>query len=657
MLNIDRYCMVCCAWVVGVVLPATAWAAGHAEPATKPTIPPASQVDEAKLIALLGSDASLEAKFEACRHLQVYGTARCVPTLAKLLGDEKLAHMARTALEAIDDPSVDAALRQALDGLSGRLAAGVIGSLGVRKDATATKALARRLADPDPVVAGAAARALGSIGTAEAAALEAARTRAGDAVLPHVYEGLFRCAESLAEVGDRETAVGIYDRLRTARLHQVRGGAVRGAILARGRAAIGVLREALADDDYIVFTAAVQASQEMRGRRVTDVLCSTLPKLDADRRIVLIESIAMRQDATALPALTAQAQNGPTAVRIKAIAGLATVGDAQAVPVLVKLLDEADKAVAAAAQESLAALPLPEADQAVMAMLRDRSAAKQLKALELIGRRRMAGAMEGLYAAARSQDAAVRTAALRRIGELGGPAQLGDMLALLPGLTETTDQRAAEQALRNLCTPNGQRNEAAIGMLCDRVGPARGTAKHVLLRVVGALGGSKALETVRAAMKDRSPQVRQEATRVLLAWPNAEAASDMLALAETAKTTAERIAAVRAYIGAIRDPKLSVQDKLAMCDRARGLIQRTAEKRLLLGVLGGIGSPRALAMAAEYLDDAQTRNEAALAAVAIGEKLANRKNAQVAAVMQKVIDATDNNDVKKRARAVLQKTR
>ena len=45
--------------------------------------------------------------------------------------------MARYALEPIPDPSVDDALRDALGKLKGRLLVGVIGSLGVRRDAKA----------------------------------------------------------------------------------------------------------------------------------------------------------------------------------------------------------------------------------------------------------------------------------------------------------------------------------------------------------------------------------------------------------------------------------------------------------------------------------------------------------------------------------------
>ena len=87
---------------------------------------------EAKLIAVLKSDAPRKAKADACRELGRVGTREAVAPLAALLCDEELGHMARYGLEPIPDPAVDTALREALDKVKGRLEVGVIGSIGVR---------------------------------------------------------------------------------------------------------------------------------------------------------------------------------------------------------------------------------------------------------------------------------------------------------------------------------------------------------------------------------------------------------------------------------------------------------------------------------------------------------------------------------------------
>jgi hypothetical protein len=190
---------------------------------------PADDDREAKLIAVLKSDAPLKDKADACRGLADLGTKNSVVPLAALLGDEKLSHMARYALEPIPDPSVDDALRAALGNVKGRQLVGVIGSIGVRRDAKATPALASLLKDSDADVAQAAARALGMIGTASAAkVLQDHVTSAAAANRPAFYEGLFRCAEALMTQGQRGDAIAIYESSNRAEAPaQVRDAAAR----------------------------------------------------------------------------------------------------------------------------------------------------------------------------------------------------------------------------------------------------------------------------------------------------------------------------------------------------------------------------------------------------------------------------------------------
>ena len=126
---------------------------------------------------MLRSGATLEEKAAACRELARIATKESVPASASLLGDEKLSHMARYALETIPDPSVDDALRDALGKVQGRPRLGVIGSIGARRDAKAVDLLAGMLKGADAHAAQAAARALGNIGTPSAA-------KALDDVLP-----------------------------------------------------------------------------------------------------------------------------------------------------------------------------------------------------------------------------------------------------------------------------------------------------------------------------------------------------------------------------------------------------------------------------------------------------------------------------------------
>jgi HEAT repeat protein len=185
--------------------------------------------EEAKLIAVLRSDAPRKAKADACRELARVGSREAVAPLAALLCNEELSHMARYGLEPIPDPAVDTALRETLDKVKGRLLVGVICSVGVRRDPEAVAALVKRLDDKDAEVVQAAARALGRIGTIEAVApLEKALASTVQANRIAVSDGLFRCADVLRAQGQREEAQAIYEQLGKANVPEyVKTGAKR----------------------------------------------------------------------------------------------------------------------------------------------------------------------------------------------------------------------------------------------------------------------------------------------------------------------------------------------------------------------------------------------------------------------------------------------
>lgn len=626
------------------------------------TVPPKS--DEDKLIAVIQSnDATHKEKVDACRGLALIGTKKAVAPLAALLGDEKLSHMARYALEPIKDPAVDEALREALGKVKGKPLVGVIGSIGVRRDAQAVQPLLSILMNNQapPEAMGMAVRALGQIGTTEAAqVLKTSLDHAPAEGMPDVYEGLFRCAERFAAEGNRSAAIDIYDTLLAQNAsHQVRGGALRGAILTHGKSAKGglaLLKKHLQNDDYIMFSAACQTALEMPDTEVTQALTTALNNLPADNKILVIWTLGKRGDPAAIPALSAAANDGEKSVRIAAIEAMPQIGHASAVPVLTDLLGDKDSEISQAAQQALAAIPSEAADAAVMAMLNNTQTEPRLTALELIGRRRMYDSVPALLKVAAGPDAKVRPAALKRVGELGGPGEFPELLDLLMQYESRQDLDAAEQALSAVCTKTD--NPASYSSrLTSRMSDATPAQKSALLRVLGVIGGAKALEAVRDAMDDSNAQVRDTAVRVLCSWKTSDAAPNLLALAKNSSDSARKTAALRGYINLIRNDELSTEKKLEMSRQAAALIERNEEKKLLLGALSTIPSKEALSMAMAHLDEPATRDEASFAAVAISEKIVEQNPKQVTEALQKVLKVTKNRNVRNRARQTLNKAR
>lgn len=125
--------------------------------------------DEDTALATLASDSGTEEKARACKQLAIVGSAKSVPALAALLGDEKLASHARSGLENIKDAAAGEALMKALGpDLKGRLLEGVIVSLGVRRETAAVPALFKLAGSTEPEIRDAAISSLGQIASPEA---------------------------------------------------------------------------------------------------------------------------------------------------------------------------------------------------------------------------------------------------------------------------------------------------------------------------------------------------------------------------------------------------------------------------------------------------------------------------------------------------------
>ena len=581
---------------------------------------------EAELLAVLQSDdGSPHAKSEACRELARIGTEKSVPTLVALLGDEKLAHMARMALEPNSDPRVDEAFRAALDSsLRGRPLLGVIGSVGVRRDAKAVDALVGLLNKAE--YAPAAARALGNIGTPEAAkGLQGALAGASGETQKAVCEGLLRCAEALTADGKKETAQAIYDSLRglADAPPQVCAAGLRGAILSRGKDGIPLLVKALHGSDDALVAAAVRSAMELPGSEVGDALVAELPKLPANRRGLVIGVLAKRGDSRVLPAVLEAAQSDDKELRILAFRALKRVGDASCVPALLDAAVNGSAEVSAAAMEALDNLQGKSVDEQVAKQLADAKGKIRLVLMDLATRRRTAAAAPTLWKAADDEDAAVRVAALAGLGAVLDAADLPKLIARLATTKDTTEAAALDKAIQAVCL-RSEDQEAAAAKLAEAIPSADGPVKARILETLNIVGGAGALKAVAAAAKSDDKDLCDAASRVLGKWKSIDAAPVLLDLHNSTDDGRLKVRAIRAYIRIARQFNMPAKDRAEMCRTALKTAERDADKSLVLEVLLRYPDDEMQAIAKEAAEIPALKDQANLIVAGMAAKGINR---------------------------------
>jgi HEAT repeat protein len=614
--------------------------------------------DQAKLIAVLKSDAPVFDKAMACKRLAMIGDQEVVPALAALLADEQLSHYARFALEPNPHAAAGAALRTALTSAKGRLRIGIIGSLGKRKDTEAVGALSKLLADTDAETVGAAAAALAHIGTVEAAAavgqmLGTAPAGARSAVV----DASMVAAERLLAQDKGPQAAELFDRLRKMDLskHLV-VAATRGAILARKTGGIPLLMETLQSPDVALFGVALRTARELPGDEVTQALLGQLDKFAPARQALVLAVLGDRQAAGALPAVRKLAANSPAEIRVTAIRVLAQLADATSAGVLLAALNATEPEVAEAAKVALQKLPGKQVDEAVAAALAQSTGKSRVVLLELAGSRRIAATLPILMRAADDAEAEVRYAGLKALGEVVGFDQLGMLIKRL--LTaKTPDDTAAALAALTAASIRMPDRDAAVRQLGAAAATASREAQQTLMALMAEVGGAEALQQMAAAARSTDPEVQDTATRLLGEWMSVDAAPELMKLARTAKENKYRIRALRGYIRIARQLDLTVEQRLAMCREALAASHRDEEKRLVLDVLGRTASAPGMEILLSKLADPRLKQAACAAAVAAGEKMLAADPKAVAAAMEQVVAAGPKGDLAARAKLLLDQAR
>ena len=611
-MNNTRYFTICVALVATLLVAATGSAL-------------AAEQQEGQLIAVLESDAPKADKAISCKGLAVYGTKNAVPALAKLLPDKELTSWARTALEVIPGEEANAALRDAMDKVEGRILIGVINSIGVRRDAGAVSGLAGRLKDADVEVASAAAVALGHVGNAAAtSALEKSFAGAPDAVRSAVAEGLILSAEKLLADGKTDEAAKLYDKIRGADVLKQRViEATRGAILARGDEGIPLLIEQLRSQDRRLTAIGMTAARELPGSKVTKALVAELEKLTAHRQALLIYALADRGDPAALPAVLKAAAAGPKSVRIVAVDVLGRVGDVTCVPALLSVGAEADADLSQAAKAAIEGLPGADIDAAIVARLSKAEGPARRLLIELAGKRRIAAATKTLLEAAEDSNGQIRSAALMA---LGSTIELDDLSVLIERATNprsNQDTEAAEQALKVACIRMPQ-GEACAAKLVAATSSASVSATCTILEILGAMGNKTALEALGTAAKDKAPELQDTASRLLGEWMTVDAAPVLLDLAKTAPDEKYQIRAMRGYIRLVRQFVIPDPERVKMCQAALETAKRDAEKKLVLEVMERYPSLDMLKLALDTTKVPSLKKDATNVSLTIAQKIGGK---------------------------------
>jgi HEAT repeat protein len=615
--------------------------------------------DEAALIAVLQSTAGAVEKCEAAKQLRLAGTAKSVPALAALLTDERVSQAARSALEGNPAPEAATALREALGKTGGPLKAGVVDSLGWRRDAASVALLVPLLGDPDAALATTASRALGRIGGPDAlAALQSAQAKAPPAVRPVVLDALLACAEERLAAGRAAEAQAIYRSLIAEMEPEVvRAAAFAGLIRSAGKDALAVWIASLTAADAAAQQAALREADAFTQPEAARNLATLLPQSPPALHLALLSLLQVRADPATQPAVLAVARGTNAAVRVAALKALGDLGDAGTVKLMAESAAAREPAEQAAAREALTRLRRGDIGAALVAELAAAPPAVQTELARALGARRDAGAVPALVQLARSEQPGARRAALLALGSLADAGELGGLVDLLIE-SKSPDGRAAIAGVFDAVagrTSAGQPVDAAA--LLRGLSAADPDARLAALQAAALFADEQLRTAFRAALKQPDARTRDSAARVLCRARDAALLPDLL---EVARATDDPGLRSLALEGAVR---LATDDhaSLSPAQRAEALgvalaqARRAEDKRQVLAGLARVPLPATLQLAEKAATDPAVRAEAEIAALQIMQQLGGAHLDVIESALQRLAESATNPGVRTDAQALQRK--
>lgn len=507
-------------------------------------------IDAAAALVALLADADADVRIQAALALGSQRHPEAVEALLQALGDPDV-NVRFHAIEALGKIGAPVAVEPLAATLAARdffLSFAAIDAL-VRIGDPAAAAHVRPLLD-DPVLAAAAAEALGQLGDEDAVpALAGALDRADapvgalvDALVAiHArYEQTSGAALQIEDLVRRSLRAGGADRMLV-EVGRATGGGLRNLVTVLGWIRGEAVDRALADllGNTTVNHQVIEALVRF-GNPMVDVLVDQLARDEVDTRRAAVAALGRIGDRRAVPALVALLEADDRPLLVSAAGALARIGDGRAFEPLLALVGDHDVAVRQAAVAALNSIGHASLPDRVGPLLDAADRNVREAAVRIAGYFGYPGCAERLLARAADPDEGVRAAALEHLPYLDHP-RVADVLVEAVGRETPRARAAAAHALAAIDTPAaaaalrgalddpdawvryfaavslGRRRDSqafpALAALAraDTAQPVRAAA----IEALGAIGGDAAVEVLSAAADGPDDDLAVAALRAL----------------------------------------------------------------------------------------------------------------------------------------------
>jgi hypothetical protein len=170
--------------------------------------------------------------------------------------------------------------------------------------------------------------------------------------------------------------------------------------------------------------------------------------------------------------------------------------------------------------------------------------------------------------------------------------------------------------------------EACANQIVGALARASAATKPALLEILGAMGGTNALNALGEVAQSNDTQLKDVSSRLLGEWMTIDAAPVLLKLASTGPADKFQVRAMRGYIRIARQFVMDEKTRVEMCSQALQAAKQPAEQLLVLEILERYPTVGTLKLAIQASKTDGLQDEARRVASLIGSKLQDNPQAQ-----------------------------
>ena len=327
---------------------------------------------------------------------------------------------------------------------------------------------------------------------------------------------------------------------------------------------------------------------------------------------------------------------------------------------LLAAVGHSDERLRAAAVKLAAELPGQDVTDKCVRQLAAARGEKLAGILEVLARRGDAKMLSVVKKYLKHEAEVVRVAAIEAVSALGGEGVLALLVDFLVKAQSEQERGAIEKAVVTACRSARDVEESTARVLAVFRKAAK-TARCSLMRVLGQLGGAKALAAAAKATGDENADVRKTALEVLATSPDPKATDVLLALAEKAPRGRGKTDITSACLRRVITGRVPSPQRLSVLDQIVALGGRGASSPAALDELPWSPSVGSLRMARSWMRKrdkryGNTSEYAAKAAVAIaqGMDMSDRKQRRAAIeALEEVLSVTKDEKTTAAAKAFI----